>query len=97
MLRWDCYAEGAPKRRNKRGRGWILPGIVLMLGAGLTVFSLLDADRAAHPGAELGAIRTCAHRHAAIRARLMTALTLFTCTLDGGSRVTVRCVLTESA
>lgn len=24
-------------------------------------------------------------------------LPLFTCTLDGGSRVTVRCVLTESA
>ena len=75
-----------------------------MLGAGLTVFSLLDADRAAHPGAELGAagaelgaIRTCAHRPAAIRARLMTALTFFTCTLEGGSRVTVRCVLTESA
>ena len=43
------------------------------LGAGLTVFSLLDANRAAHPGAELGAIRTCAHRRAAIRARLMTA------------------------
>lgn len=69
----------------------------MMLGAGLTVFSLLDANRAAHPGAELGAIRNCAHRRAAIRARLMTALTLFTCTLVGGSRVTVRCVLTESA
>ena len=61
-----------------------MPGIVLMLGAeGLTMFSLLDADRAAHPGAELGAIRTCAHRPAAIRARPMTALTLFTCTLGG--------------
>ena len=61
------------------------------------MFNLLDADRAAHPGAELGAIRTCARRPAAIRARPMTVLTLFTCTLDGGSRVTVRCVLTESA
>ena len=66
--------------RNKRGRGWILPGIVMMLGAGgLTMFNLLDADRAAHTGAQLGAagaelaaIRTCAHRPAAIRARPMT-------------------------
>ena len=61
------------------------------------VFGLLDVNRAAHPGAELGAIRTCAHRPAAIRARPMTALTLFTCTLGGGSRVTVRRVLTEFA
>ena len=114
------------------------------------MFSLLDANRAAHPGAELGvagaelgAIRTCAHRPAAIRARPSHSgnlkqlhegdavffedadgnrfhdevaeleilspdaveemvegdrdLPLFTCTLDGGSRVTVPCVLTESA
>ena len=61
------------------------------------MFNLLDTNRAAHPGAEFGVIRTCAHRPAAIRARPKTALPPFTCTLDGGSRVTVRCVLTESA
>ena len=61
------------------------------------MFNLLDTNRAAHPGAELGAIRTCAHRPAAIRVRPKTALTPFARTLGGGSRVTVRCVLTEFA
>ena len=56
MLRWVCCAGGAPKRRNKRGRGWIFPGIVLMLGAGGITCSMLIVRRIPALSLELSAL-----------------------------------------